>query len=806
MKYTWPWYIPNAPAAMDTFFDPAAVTISQHLQKTPVLESCAGIMAKPSALKHVPPDLFADDSGTPFTLYKSTAARYLSSKYPSWAIKGASSIGVSELSPQEFLADLKAMIAEAPADFSAKPSAWHAQLALALFKLTTDRELLAVMKSIRLIPLRDGTWASTDGKPVFFAKNSTSFAIPSGIQVLIADLSAETDDERRKLFVALGVKPWEAPEICHLILKLHEASDFDASKLTAEQLVSHAAFLYKASWQPPKDVKIWFAAMHGKRCLGRELYMPGSSEPDSPSYRVFAKLQTQFAVIHEDYLVEFQTDPQWPLWLINSLGVSMVPRLITPFVEPRPQPVQAAHTHDGGHTQETLSSPPLSPLSEKVVASPKNHHTSSDWLIESTEIVDLDASLHDNIAAEDSETSESNSNPLSSDDSTTESIPSDPLAAVKYFDEKVQRSQALIKRLLLHPPTPEEGPASRHPQHREPSHLPRPHTHISLSHHQSIADVSDDPPQIGYITFHGGTAPPSFHNGCPVPDRTMEEKTSFLIKCICGFLETDGRVAICYKCDTVYHVNCYDRHGLYGPLCFDCAPRPILKIGAADKQWQCHKLHSVDSAQPEPIIQPPTWDFTEVGKKRQENAYKEKHGHGTDDETANVGLPAPEATSDPIFSLSEEFTFMFHECQSSDVLEILKDNWQYYSQWIDGAHMKWQDSEFARATTLLKTTLAQCIVQTAKGALPLCETVLPTVDRRLDESRCIAALEVQNPQHPGWKFLGFFGVPLQANIHYYLSCLIAISEKQDPDIDDVAYVYEKIQSLYKGNEHLVKYV
>ena len=39
---------------------------------------------------------------------------------------------------------------------------------------------------------------------------------------------------------------------------------------------------------------------------------------------------------------------------------------------------------------------------------------------------------------------------------------------------------------------------------------------------------------------------------------------------------------------------------------------------------------------------------------------------------------------------------MFHECHTSDILQLLRDNWHHYSQWIDGAHMKWQNTAFPR--------------------------------------------------------------------------------------------------------------
>jgi hypothetical protein len=85
------------------------------------------------------------------------------------------------------------------------------------------------------------------------------------------------------------------------------------------------------------------------------------------------------------------------------------------------------------------------------------------------------------------------------------------------------------------------------------------------------------------------------------------------------------------------------------------------------------------------------------------------------------------------------------------------------------------------------------------------EAVLPIVDTELDGC-LIPAVDIQNPLHPDWRLLSIFDVITIANIHYYLRCLMAISEEACPDIDKVAYIYEKIQSRYKGNESLIRYV
>lgn len=301
---------------------------------------------KPSSLKHVPLDRFADREGIPFTLSPLTAASYLSLEYPQWAIEATGSIGVSQLSPQEFLGDLKSAITQDPTTFRTRSATWHSQLAETLIKLATDPELMSMIQDICLIPLHDGNWTSAREQSIFFSKSETSLEIPSGIEVLIVDSAAECDPNRRKLFTHLGVKAWEAAEICWLVLKVHESSNFDPKTLAVDQLISHAAFLYKASWQPPKTADLWFATMQDERCLGRKLYIPGSIETNSPGARIFAQLQKQFAVIHNDYLKAFPLDVDWPMWLVSNLGLSKAPRLITPHVDPKPQPTQTLEIHE----------------------------------------------------------------------------------------------------------------------------------------------------------------------------------------------------------------------------------------------------------------------------------------------------------------------------------------------------------------------------------------------------------------------------------------------------------------------------
>lgn len=171
-----------------------------------------------------------------------------------------------------------------------------------------------------------------------------------------------------------------------------------------------------------------------------------------------------------------------------------------------------------------------------------------------------------------------------------------------------------------------------------------------------------------------------------------------------------------------------------------------------------------------------------------------------------VNLPAQDKHVRTIFTLSDEFVYMFEACLSSDVLHILKDNWHHYSQWIDGAHMSWQVPEFLASSGQLKDRVGSCKVVSASGTVPLRETVLPAIDRQLDQGVPIPAVEIMNPQHTDWKLLGSFGVILLPDVRYYLRCLVAISAQGHTDIDHVAYIYERIQSFYRENEAMLQYV
>jgi len=355
MKYYWPFYVPGP--EISPFFQPARVSILRTLEDSAVLESRAETMAKASQLVYVEPTKCADEKGQPFTSSALTATRYLSPEYPEWTIAPICSLGVRRLSDKEFLKDLKSMIARDPADFYDRSPQWHAQLARALIPLTAEPELLSDLKDLRIIPLSNGDWTSAWKKPAFFESTiSSRFAslynspqlkplegpslsvarkfnlddFPATTDLLIVNRIALGDGTRRDLYEKLGVKNVSTSQICQHISDSHASPTFKPEQWTPEQLISHARFLYEASWRPSEAVDLWFATSNDRRCKGSSLYIPGSlsdSSENTATARVFRKLTTKYPTIHGDCMTDMDTD--WILFLTTTLKLSKIPRLVT---------------------------------------------------------------------------------------------------------------------------------------------------------------------------------------------------------------------------------------------------------------------------------------------------------------------------------------------------------------------------------------------------------------------------------------------------------------------------------------------
>ncbi|KAF3057207.1 hypothetical protein GL218_06286 [Daldinia childiae] len=300
MKYFWPFFVPDS--EVSSFFQPSREMILQDLAERAVLEGWDGTMLRPSNLVYVSLDKYSDEDRRPFTLHQHTISRYLSIKYPEWLIDSLLDLGVCSMSDVTFLNDLESMVSNYPGKFRRRPPAWHSQLAKALLPLAQVASHKETLSRLAIIPLSGGTWTSADQQPAFFSDDldPKSFGVFS--EVLIVDPAAAADDNRRSLFQKLGISEIDRPDMCSKIAKLHASTSFDPLKIPRTKLISHAIYLFQASWHPDFDVDLWFATSDGGVCKGSELYIRGDFEDGSPSARVFDKLRKEFPTAHKGYI------------------------------------------------------------------------------------------------------------------------------------------------------------------------------------------------------------------------------------------------------------------------------------------------------------------------------------------------------------------------------------------------------------------------------------------------------------------------------------------------------------------------
>ncbi|KAK0613515.1 hypothetical protein B0T14DRAFT_526419 [Immersiella caudata] len=328
IRHTWPRYLPQqAKSSGLNFFSPFRSALLDRLSQDDILQNWNGEWAVSSSLKHVP-CRFRDDSGLPLTLTEQHAKIYLSPKYADVDIELLKRIGVAEMDPAGFLADLTQLLKTSQSAFQARPRQWHSRLAAVLSDLPED--LRPAVRDLAIIPLRDGRWTRVTGNTVFFPNDTAGWQAPGGLDLLVAHSDVVQDNAQHHLCRQLGVKPLNMSQLADRIVEVHRSVHFDGTRISTGDLISQVHFLYCTGWRncDVDKVRLWAATEQNQRARSDVLYLdePGLSHSAA---QFFANSRQTHQFLHPNYLTAEPKDPKdWMAWLRRNLQLSNLPRLV----------------------------------------------------------------------------------------------------------------------------------------------------------------------------------------------------------------------------------------------------------------------------------------------------------------------------------------------------------------------------------------------------------------------------------------------------------------------------------------------
>ncbi|KAF3912738.1 hypothetical protein ABW20_dc0100255 [Dactylellina cionopaga] len=335
LKYNWPLLLPSH-VPQDSIFGSLPQEIVRILSRNKVLENTDKEIVIPSDLVYVP-QRFKDKTGTPLlrNCYSSQKS-LLSDKYPQGVINYLKELGVENMDDEYFLANLEILAEETPTEFQQMPFEWHDAVCKILSLQFSNYKFEGRIKNMKLVPLKNGTWVSSDPDITrcLYHGDQKNLPFPNNIRnVVEIDPKVKGYEGRVKLLEQLGAKVTGKKGVCELILEFHKLPWTKPEQLLAADVVHHLDFLYRAGWQvqnlhsPPPD--LWCVGIDEKIYRGSEVYL--TSKLHYSASVLFSNSKTKLQFLHPYYIERLGDTPNVHRWLEQSLGTTSMLRIKEPY-------------------------------------------------------------------------------------------------------------------------------------------------------------------------------------------------------------------------------------------------------------------------------------------------------------------------------------------------------------------------------------------------------------------------------------------------------------------------------------------
>ncbi|RGP71733.1 hypothetical protein FLONG3_7037 [Fusarium longipes] len=353
--YDWPLFLPPKDNGFDSFWSGLDASIQSLIKKAPILKSTSKNALRCITDVVILTDDAKDQNGDPL-FDDPNKDPFLSPRYPQTATHALKEYGLEKLGAGLFLILLKSDLNSSTSRMygDIMPEEWHNAVARVLTKLLKRTDIKDEMiKSLRIVPLRDGKWTSPEEGPIYFPATG-DIKIPDILDLRVLSSVAIQNPDRRALFEQLGVSEATTAQIRDAINAFFKSCERLISKETLEFL-SYLYLTHQNGVHTRQDYKeVWVNVKQGlDHPHSMIVYLPGTDSPFSPESLlagqgtkpdfdvsflvryIFEKGPTQPSFAH----------PSWKTWLVDYIGIRERLSLLSPSGDALSKPFLFVFNH-----------------------------------------------------------------------------------------------------------------------------------------------------------------------------------------------------------------------------------------------------------------------------------------------------------------------------------------------------------------------------------------------------------------------------------------------------------------------------
>lgn len=340
--YEWPLFLPPPDDNLDVFWSGLNKQIRDLILKTPVLRSRHRNDLRLIKDICIPRPRMADKRGHPL-LDDPVNDLYLSSEYSKKVADVLETYGLEYLPADLFVDLLEADLRSTKSKMRAPDTTneWHSAMAQVLsfwIEFYPDSHPVRRLKSLPLLPLRNGEWMSPMSQSFYFPAIA-GVEFPQSFNLRIISLSASENPDRYTLFQHLGVSEAPIDQVRASILRYFKPR-FGPSLSDLKPYLDFL-FLTHNPLKHTQDYRKMRVITDGSRSENpriTDIYLPGRDHTYSPMSLLAAQgtapgLSVNY--LHPHLMQDIpdrpsSSHPSWQRWICDSVGIRDRLRLLSP--------------------------------------------------------------------------------------------------------------------------------------------------------------------------------------------------------------------------------------------------------------------------------------------------------------------------------------------------------------------------------------------------------------------------------------------------------------------------------------------